>query len=112
MSLKLKTSGFAFSLALGSLSALGYLGWTTAQAQPGAVARRPSFVYGPGNAGFGYYGYSAPGAAPAAAPASGPTTRTFAAPARGSSNTGARRGRDWSTGRRLTIAKPWLSPMD
>jgi hypothetical protein len=110
-----RTSAFAFTLALGGFCALGYLAQTTAQAQParrGAVAPSPRYVYGPGYAGFGYYNYSAPGTAPAAAPPSAPTTRTFRVPASGSSNTGARRGRDWSTGRRMTIAKPWLKPMD
>jgi hypothetical protein len=112
MILRSKTSAFAFSLALGGLCALGSLGRTAAQAQPanrGAAASR--FVYGPGNSGFGYYNYS-PGTAPAAAPARGPTTRSLTVPASGSSNTGSRRGRDWSTGRRMTIAKPWLKPMD
>ena len=117
MMLRSKTSAFAFSLALGALCALGYLGQTRALAQPasrGAVAPGPRYLYRPGNSGFGYYNYSNPGTAPATAPApaGGPTTRTFRVPASGSSNTGARRGRDWSTGRRMTIAKPWLRPMD
>jgi hypothetical protein len=110
-----KTSAFAFPLALVGLCALGYLGWTGAQAQPpgrGAVAPSPRFVYGPGNSGFGYYNYSAPGTPPAVAPTSGPTTRSLSVSARGSANTGSGRGRDWSTGRRMTIAKPWLRPMD
>ena len=113
--LRTKTSAFALSLALGGLCALGYLGWTKAQAQPagrGAVAPGPRYLYGPGNSGFGYYNYYTPGTAPAAAPATGPTTRTFRVPSSGSSNTGSRRGRDWSIGRRMTIAKPWLRPMD
>jgi hypothetical protein len=105
---KWTTSAFAFSLALGGLCALGYLVQTGAQAQTanrGTAMPNSRFVYGPGSSGFGYYNASNAAPAPAA-------TRSLSVPASGSSNTGARRGRDWSTGRRMTIAKPWLRPMD
>jgi hypothetical protein len=119
MILTSKTSACAFALALAlslvGLYVLGSLGRTEARAQPAsrvAAAPSPPFVYGPGSSGFGYYNYSAPGTTPAVAAARGPTTRSLTVPARGRSRSSSSRGRDWSTGRRMTLAKPWLRPMD
>jgi hypothetical protein len=112
MTAKSKTAAIAFALAVVGFGALGHLGLRGARAQPasrGAGAPSPPYVFRPGSAGFGYYRSPAPAAGAAA---SGSTSRSLTVPARGRGSSGARRGRDWSIGRRMTIAKPWLSPMD
>jgi hypothetical protein len=92
-----------------------------AAAQPtapqAATAAQPTFVYGPGAAGYGYYAFPGPQAAPARTIA--PTTVTAPArstpgnrPSSSSSGGGSRRYRDWTTGRNLPLARPWLGPND
>ena len=69
------------------------------QAQTAVAA--PRYFYGSGAQGFGYYTAPAPQAAAAAAP------RPAAAP-RSSVGPGAR---NWSTGRRSPLHRPWMRPM-
>ena len=69
------------------------------QAQVAVAA--PRYVYGSGAQGFGYYTTPAPQAAVAA------PSRPAAAP-RSSVGPGAR---NWSTGRRSPLHRPWMRPM-
>jgi hypothetical protein len=89
----------------------------SAAAQPnapqGAVTQSPSFVYGPGSHGFGYYSYPGPQTAPASPRV--PTSLNVNTPVRrtSSSRSNPTTYRDWSTGRNsMRLAKPWLGPMD
>jgi hypothetical protein len=68
------------------------------QAQPAATA--PRFVYGSGAQGVGYYPYTAPRAATT------PAATRPAAPA-----TVGPGVRNWSTGRRSPLHRPWLRAM-
>jgi len=68
--------------------------------QAQAAVAAPRFVYGSGAQGFGYYAAPAPQAA-AAAPRP-------AASARSSVGPGAR---NWSTGRRSPLHRPWMRSM-
>jgi hypothetical protein len=88
------TAGFGLALRAGSsLATLTEL----EASQPATTA--PRFVYGSGAQGFGYYVAPARPAAPA-------TTPRSAAPS--SVGPGAR---NWSTGRRSPLHRPWLRPM-
>jgi hypothetical protein len=73
-----------------------------AAVQTQLAAAPPRFVYGSGAQGFGYYTAQAPQPAPAA------TAPRPAAPARSSVGPGAR---NWSTGRRSPLHRPWMRPM-
>jgi hypothetical protein len=70
----------------------------------------PRYVYGSGPTGYGYYEYNSPG--PALPRASGYTT--YGSPMRfpAAGHEVGPNHRDWSTGRNLPLAKPWLRPMD
>jgi hypothetical protein len=74
------------------------------------VAAVPSYTYVPGYYGYGYYPYSSPAAT--SPPAS--DYHPYAAPSgryrSGGNSSGP--GRDWSTGRDVPLAKPWMRPMD
>ena len=79
----------------------------------------PRYVYAPGYYGYGYYAYPGPETLPRqAAPAPtyfGTPPRYSARPATRPSGAGHFVGpnhRDWSTGRNIPLAKPWLSPRD
>ncbi len=78
---------------------------------PAGVAAVPRYTYGPGSSGYGYYPYSSPVAA--APPAS--AYHGYATPSRHFRADGDSVGpghRDWSTGRDLPLAKPWMRPID
>ena len=68
--------------------------------QAQATVVTPRYVYGSGAQGFGYY--TAPAPQPAAA------APRPAAPARSSVGPGVR---NWSTGRRSPLHRPWMRPM-
>jgi hypothetical protein len=68
--------------------------------QAQATVVPPRYVYGSGAQGFGYY--TAPAPQPAAA------APRPAAPARSSVGPGVR---NWSTGRRSPLHRPWMRPM-
>jgi hypothetical protein len=77
----------------------------------GGVAAVPRYTYGPGYDGYGYYPYNSP--SPSSPPAS--AYYGYSSPSRHFRNDGDSVGpghRDWSTGRDLPLAKPWLRPMD
>jgi hypothetical protein len=63
-----------------------------------AAATAPRFVYGSGAQGFGYYAAPAPRAATATTPRS--TTPSSVGPG----------ARNWSTGRRSPLHRPWMRP--
>jgi len=69
------------------------------QAQAGVAS--PTFFYGSGYQGFGYYTAPAPQAAPAAAPRAAVSSRSSVGPG----------ARNWSTGRRSPLHRPWMRPM-
>jgi hypothetical protein len=78
-----------------------------------SAATEPSYVYGVGAAGVGYYSFAGPQTAPTRA--STAPTLTAPMPARRSSTSRSSSGssstyRDWSTGRNsMRLAKPWLN---
>ncbi len=101
----------------------------------GGAAPGPRYVYGPGSYGYGYYYYPGPesppshGRGPAVplsgygqVPSAGPSSpmpylsgghRTSILPSpRGGGATVGPGHRDWTTGRDVPLAKPWLRPMD
>lgn len=101
----------------------------------GGVVSSPRYVYAPGYYGFGFYHYAGPETAPPsrsgpAVPLSGYGQVPSASPssplpylsgghavsilpsANGSDATVGPGHRDWTTGRDLPLAKPWLRPMD
>jgi hypothetical protein len=94
-----------------------------ATSQPGAPAAStspsPRYVYAPGYYGYGYYAYPGPETLPRRA-TSAPTY--YGAPPRYSSDSTMRfpgaghsvgpNHRDWSTGRDVPLAKPWMQPRD
>lgn len=69
------------------------------QAQTGVAS--PTFFYGSGYQGFGYYTAPAPQATPAAAPRAAVSSRSSVGPG----------ARNWSTGRRSPLHRPWMRPM-
>lgn len=73
-----------------------------------AAAASPRYVYAPGYRGYGYYAYPGPETPPRAV-AAAPTY--YGGYATGEHYVGPMH-RDWSTGRDLPLAKPWLSPRD
>jgi hypothetical protein len=101
----------------------------------GAVSPGPRYVYGPGSYGYGFYRYPGPEAAPRSrrgpsVPLSGYGRIPSASPGsplpflsgghavsilpstNGSNATVGPGHRDWTTGRDIPLAKPWLRPMD
>jgi hypothetical protein len=101
----------------------------------GEVVLSPPYIYAPGYYGFGYYRYPGPETAPPsrsslAVPLSGYGRVPSASPSsplpylsgghavsilpspNGSDPTVGPGHRDWTTGRDLPLAKPWLRPMD
>jgi hypothetical protein len=83
-----------------------------------ATAPSPRYVYAPGYYGYGYYAYPGPQTTPSPA-ASAPThysaPRSYGSPRthfRGDGDSVGPGHRDWSTGRDVPLAKPWLRPMD
>lgn len=77
----------------------------------GGMAAVPSYTYMPGYYGYGYYPYSS--SAATSPPAS--AYHTYAAPSshyRGDGDSVGPGHRDWSTGRDVPLAKPWMRPMD
>ncbi len=102
---------------------------------PGFVAPSPRYIYGPGYYGFGYYRYHGAGTAPSSrivpgvplsgygrVPSASPSSplpylsgghAVSILPSANSSNATVGPGhRDWTTGRDIPLAKPWLRPMD
>ncbi|SIO65827.1 hypothetical protein SAMN05444166_7851 [Singulisphaera sp. GP187] len=80
----------------------------------------PRFIYAAGSQGVGYYANPGPQSAPPSAtgprPAAPPrytgsATRTQASGSSGPRTVGPG-ARDWTTGRRSRLPKPWLRPMD
>jgi hypothetical protein len=88
-------------------------GGTRPNAPQGSTTTEPSYVYGVGASGVGYYSYTGPQTAPTRAS----TTPTFSAPMPARTSSTSRSGssstrgyRDWSTGRdSMRLAKPWLN---
>ena len=83
-----------------------------------AAAASPRYVYAPGYYGYGYYSYPGPETAPQPA-ASAPTyysaPRSYGYPSghfRGDGDSVGPGHRDWSTGRDVPLAKPWMRPRD
>jgi hypothetical protein len=76
--------------------------------QVNAQATVPRFTYGAGAQGFGYY--ANPRTATATQPVT--TTRTPARTQQGAGRIVGPGARDWTTGRRGRLHKPWLRPMD
>jgi hypothetical protein len=79
-------------------------------APPAGAARVPRYVYGYGNAGYGYYQYTSPGTVVSGAGANTFYGRPMPFPEAG--HEVGPNHRDWSTGRDLPLAKPWLQPID
>jgi hypothetical protein len=84
---------------------------TQPTAPPTGAAPVPRYTYGPGYQGYGYYENTSP--APAS-PAPGSRAAMYAMP--GMSGPGGMSvgpgHRDWSTGRDVPLAKPWMRAMD
>lgn len=87
-----------------------------APAAPATATASPAYVYASGFQGVGYYANPGPQTTPppATVPSqaqpprySGNATRTQAG---GSRPVNAARARDWTTGHRMRLHKPWLSP--
>jgi hypothetical protein len=91
---------------------LSFVETTTPASRPipsaAPATSQPTYVYGPGASGLGYYYYPGPGTTQAAAPTSSGVVYSYAHPA-------VRAERDWSTGRDYPrgglIDKPWLTPI-
>jgi hypothetical protein len=67
------------------------------------VTQAPGYVYRPGVQGFGYY------PVPAAAPAPAPAPGVVAAPAPAATRSTVGPGnRNWTTGNRVNLHRPWL----
>jgi hypothetical protein len=80
-------------------------------APQGGVAAVPRYTYGPGFYGYGYYPFNSPTAT--SPPAS--AYHAYSSPSRHFGGDGDSVGpghRDWSTGRDIPLAKPWMKPMD
>jgi hypothetical protein len=86
----------------------------TTTTQPAATtagaASVPRYVYGYGNAGYGYYPYTSPGTAAPRVTANTYHGRPMPFP--GADHEVGPNHRDWSTGRDVRLAKPWLQPFD
>lgn len=101
----------------------------------GGVASSPRYVYGPGYSGYGYFDYPGPetdpphrsglavplsgyGQVPSASPSpslpylSGGHAVSILPSASGSDAAVGPGHRDWTTGRDIPLAKPWLRPLD
>lgn len=77
----------------------------------GGVPTIPRYLYGPGSQGYGYYEYTGPGTY---STPSGPRSYMSSIPGMygpGGMTVGPGH-RDWSTGRDLPLAKPWLKALD
>jgi hypothetical protein len=70
----------------------------------------PRYLYGYGNAGYGYYLHTTPGTAAPRVSASTYSGRPMPFP-EGGHEVGPNH-RDWATGRDVRLAKPWLQPFD
>ena len=68
--------------------------------QAQAAAAAPRYVYTSGPQGFGYYTAPQVAAAPAPRPAAAPAPRSSVGPG----------VRNWSTGRRSPLHRPWMRP--
>jgi hypothetical protein len=92
---------------------------TTAAPLPTApqveTASGPRYIYGPGYYGYGYYYYPGPATVPQpvqTTPSYRGTPWTYGGPGSTSGYTVGPGHRDWTSGRDLPLAKPWLRPMD
>lgn len=81
-----------------------------AASPPGRVATSPRYVYGLGYTGYGYYAYSGPETAPA--PRNTASVYTYGGSTRYSNPNQGIGPADWSTGRDVPLAKPWMRPSD
>jgi len=90
-----------------------------AAAQPAApgvsTVAEPRYIHGPGYYGYGYYAYPGPETVPQpvqTTPSYLSTPWTYGDSGSMSGYTVGPGHRDWTAGRDLPLAKPWLRPMD
>jgi hypothetical protein len=83
---------------------------TLPTAPPAGAAPVARYVYGYGNAGYGYYPYTSPGTAAPRAVAQPYYGNTMRFPEAG--HEVGPNHRDWATGRDVRLAKPWMQPFD
>jgi hypothetical protein len=79
-------------------------------APPAGEAAVPRYVFGYGNAGYGYYPYTNPGTAAPRVTANTYFGRPMPFPEAG--HEVGPNHRDWATGRDVPLAKPWMRPFD
>jgi hypothetical protein len=84
---------------------------TQPAAPPTGAAPVPRYTYGPGSQGYGYYEYTSP--APAARPSGNQSYMSSIPGMFGPGGMSVGPGhRDWSTGRDVPLAKPWMRAID